>query len=123
MKKIALLTISLLVATQSYAQSEGAARAQGVVKLAGSAGLAAYSLFTFKHSFMNFRASRTATSTSYVTWVKSWIPVPTIVMPADNKTAQRELARYQLGTTGFAALLAKQLYDSGMKDFKQKNQI
>lgn len=119
MKKAALFTLGLFVATQSYAQSDSATRAKGIVKVTGGVGLAAYSLLTLKHSFLNFRASRSASPANQITWLKTWIPVPTVLMPAQDKQAQRELSRYQLGTTGFAALLAKQLYDSGMKDLKQ----
>lgn len=119
MKKAALFTLSLFVASQSYTQSDSAVRAKGFVKLAGSAGLTGFSLLTLKHSFLNFRASRTQPTANKLTWFKTWIPVPTMLIPATDKQAQRELSRYQLGTTGFAALLAKQLYDSGMKDLKQ----
>lgn len=119
MKKAALFTLGLLVASQSYTASDNTTRAKGVIKLAGSAGLSFYSLLTLRNSFLNFRASRTESTADKITWFKTWIPVPTVLVPAADKDAQRELSKYQLGTTGFAALLAKQLYDSGMNDLKQ----
>ena len=114
MKKVALLTISLLIAAQAYAQSETAAHTRGVVKLAGSAALGVCSLFTLKQSWTNFQASRQIPA-GWSTYMRDHL------LPG-YKNDYRTLAQYQLGTTGFAALLAKQLYDSGMKDFKQ-NQI
>jgi hypothetical protein len=110
MKKVALLSFGLLFATQSYSNSN-TARAKGTVKLVGSAGLGVFSLFTLKQSYATFQASRQVPAGWNMARIDYWFP--------QYKKEMRAAAGYQLGTTGFAALLAKQLYDSGMKDFNE----
>lgn len=121
MKKTALLALSLFVASQAQAMDftskfNVSPQVKGIAKLASSASCLAYSLLTLKNGWMNFRASRPVAQDGYVSWRYKYIPVPTYFTSAADKTAERSLSKYQFGTTGFAALLAKQLYDSGMSD-------
>ena len=132
MKKTALLALSLFVASQSHAETGIASQLHlspnitGSVKLLGSAARAAFALLTLKHSWTNFRASRPVANQPgwfNLAWPYRYTPVPAALMPAQDKSAQRELSQYQFGTTGFGLLLAKRLFDSGMSDFSSSEDI
>ena len=113
MKKVALLSFGLLLAMPSYS-SNTTSRVKGTAKLVGSAGLGVFSLYTLRQSYATFQASRQAPAGWNMARIDYWLP--------QYKKEMRAVAGYQLGTTGFAALLAKQLYDSGMNDLSEPKQ-